>query len=301
MYARVLNKHSDILPKNAVYIGRPSKWGNPFPITSENDRNTVIRQYTYYLRDALENKTITKQELLELDNKHLVCYCAPKRCHGDVIMETIDYLRNRTRNAPWDTVRQNPTTAEYNQPLTYAGVGSRETPNHIQNYMIQLANASAQQGWRLRTGGAKGADHAFLSGAGIENTTLYLPWYRYNGHNKGDIITLNMEQMNAARTLISQVHPAWSACSDGAKQLHGRNAAIILGANLDDPVDRVIAWSNGITGGTATGIRLAALYDIPVHMPNEKAEFEHLLADMTERTHKYRNRQQVLDDLGYER
>lgn len=300
MYARVLNKHTDVIPKEAVYIGRPSKWGNPFPIDADNDRNAVIRQYALYLRDSLNNHAISRQDLLALDGKHLVCHCAPQKCHGDVIMDTIDYLKKRTRNAPWDTVYQNPLTAEYNRPLTYAGIGSRETPAHIQTCMTDLARELANLGWRLRTGGAKGADHAFLAGAGQENTTLYLPWYRYNGHNKGNIQLQAPEQMDEARRIISDVHPAWQACSENAKQLHGRNAAIILDTNLDNPVHRVIAWSNGMTGGTATGIKLAALHDIPIHMPTKKSDFDQLLEEMAEQAREYRNRYQVLDDLGYE-
>lgn len=43
--ARVLNKHHGPLPSGAVYIGRPSRWGNPFIIGRHGDRAAVIAKY----------------------------------------------------------------------------------------------------------------------------------------------------------------------------------------------------------------------------------------------------------------
>jgi len=39
---KVLNKYKDGVPAGAVYIGRPSKWGNPFVIGKDGDREEVI-------------------------------------------------------------------------------------------------------------------------------------------------------------------------------------------------------------------------------------------------------------------
>ena len=39
---RVLNKYKDEIPADAVYIGRPSKWGNPFPLGEKGDREQVV-------------------------------------------------------------------------------------------------------------------------------------------------------------------------------------------------------------------------------------------------------------------
>ncbi len=46
----------------------------------------------------------------------------------------------------------------------YSGIGSRETPDDIIDVMKQLGKKLADQGWILRTGGAKGADQAFELG-----------------------------------------------------------------------------------------------------------------------------------------
>ena len=42
---RVLNKHHAGVPAGAVYIGRGSKWDNPFRIGRDGERATVIAKY----------------------------------------------------------------------------------------------------------------------------------------------------------------------------------------------------------------------------------------------------------------
>lgn len=42
---RVLNKHHAGIPADAVYIGRGSKWGNPFRLGRDGDRATVIAKH----------------------------------------------------------------------------------------------------------------------------------------------------------------------------------------------------------------------------------------------------------------
>jgi len=66
-----------------VYIGRPSKWGNPFEIGRDGDRETVISKY----REWLLTQSVLLAALPELKGKVLGCWCAPKACHGDVLSE----------------------------------------------------------------------------------------------------------------------------------------------------------------------------------------------------------------------
>ena len=66
-----------------VYIGRGSKWGNPFVIGIDGDRDAVIEAYRSHL---VESGLI--DDIDELEGKVLVCYCKPLRCHGDVLVET---------------------------------------------------------------------------------------------------------------------------------------------------------------------------------------------------------------------
>ncbi len=64
-----------------VYIGRPSIWGNPAKMAREKDRDQAI---AFYVGWIVQQPDLLAQ-LGELRGKLLGCYCAPKRCHGDVL------------------------------------------------------------------------------------------------------------------------------------------------------------------------------------------------------------------------
>jgi hypothetical protein len=88
---KVLNKHRDGVPKEAVYIGRPSKWGNPFAMSEYGSRAAVVEKYRRYL---WSNKELLAQ-LPELYGKDLVCYCAPHACHGDVLLKAAAWHKSQ--------------------------------------------------------------------------------------------------------------------------------------------------------------------------------------------------------------
>jgi len=71
------------LTADRVYVGRPSKWGNPFVIGRDGARDQVIAKY----RAWLMSQPALIAELHELRGKNLVCWCAPERCHADVLAE----------------------------------------------------------------------------------------------------------------------------------------------------------------------------------------------------------------------
>ena len=48
---KVLNKRVTGVPAGAVYIGRGSKWGNPFRIDSDSDRCAIIAKHERWLAD----------------------------------------------------------------------------------------------------------------------------------------------------------------------------------------------------------------------------------------------------------
>lgn len=81
----VLNKHKQGIPTGAIYIGRGSKWGNPFIIGRDGDRDAVCEKYEEYLKKQVQAGTVTLEELAVLNGKDLVCFCAPARCHGDTL------------------------------------------------------------------------------------------------------------------------------------------------------------------------------------------------------------------------
>jgi hypothetical protein len=52
MTPRVWNKRDPNLPPGAVYVGRPSRYGNPFHMRNKHDeaeRAAVVRRYRDYL------------------------------------------------------------------------------------------------------------------------------------------------------------------------------------------------------------------------------------------------------------
>ena len=150
--------------------------------------------------------------------------------------------------------------------LTYAGIGSRETPPDVLTTMTDLATELAARGWRLRTGGADGADTAFAEGCPAALRTIYLPWPGYNGLEGDDTVVLGAREREWAEQYVARFHPAWHRCRRGAQALHARNAAIIRGARLDRPVDAVVCWTRNAVpvGGTATGIRMAEAAGVEV-------------------------------------
>ena len=64
-----------------VYIGRPSKWGNPFVIGRDGTRAEVIAKYEAWIK----TQPRLMASLHELRGKTLGCWCKPHACHGDVL------------------------------------------------------------------------------------------------------------------------------------------------------------------------------------------------------------------------
>lgn len=83
--SKLLNRYKDPIPVNAVYIGRPSIWGNPFVIGKDGTREEVIEKYEKWL---LGQPNLLSQ-LYTLRDKDLVCYCSPKLCHGNVLLKLL--------------------------------------------------------------------------------------------------------------------------------------------------------------------------------------------------------------------
>lgn len=151
---------------------------------------------------------------------------------------------------------------------TYAGIGSRETPHDVRVLMAKAASALYDHGYILRTGGAAGADAAFLSGAPY-NAEVYLPWPGFTPQDGSACAftgTGREAPTGEAHSIAAKHHPAWNRLSQGAKKLHARNVHQVLGANCDTPVHFVLCWTPGAQGGGGTGqaIRIAKAHGIPV-------------------------------------
>jgi hypothetical protein len=68
--------------------GRISRWGNPFVIGRDGDRDEVIRKYEEWIRGQRE----LLDSLIELKGQILGCWCAPKPCHGDVLVKLVEEM-----------------------------------------------------------------------------------------------------------------------------------------------------------------------------------------------------------------
>jgi len=80
-------------PVGALYVGRPSVWGNPFATKEESDRDSVCDAFEAY---AQKRNTDEPLWLAPLKGKHLECWCAPKRCHAETLLR----LANGYASAP---------------------------------------------------------------------------------------------------------------------------------------------------------------------------------------------------------
>jgi hypothetical protein len=106
MAIRVLNKHRDEVG-GAEYIGRGSPLGNPFRLergAGEAERAAVVARYEAWLQEKIAARDL---EVCEEMNRlfriarngdlAIWCYCAPQRCHGDIVRSILeDKLLNRT-------------------------------------------------------------------------------------------------------------------------------------------------------------------------------------------------------------
>ena len=90
---RIVNRRNYKGP--GIYIGRPSPLGNPFIIGRDGGREEVIRKYRNFLNTAIHDERIKAEleKLEELNKKgdvFLICWCAPSKCHGDIIKEIFE-------------------------------------------------------------------------------------------------------------------------------------------------------------------------------------------------------------------
>lgn len=68
-----------------VDISRRGKWGNPFLIGKDGDRQQVIEKYRVWI----QRKPYLLDALGELVGQRLGCWCKPEACHGDVLRELV--------------------------------------------------------------------------------------------------------------------------------------------------------------------------------------------------------------------
>src|SRR6476646_7001883 len=71
-------------PDGAVYVGRPSKWGNPFELQPGESRADNIQRFERFIRSRLDSQP---DYLEPLRGKDLMCWCRlEEECHADVLL-----------------------------------------------------------------------------------------------------------------------------------------------------------------------------------------------------------------------
>jgi hypothetical protein len=140
----------------------------------------------------------------------------------------------------------------------YTGVGARDTPDDILKLMKSIAIFLESIGFILRSGGAKGADAAFESGAGNQKEIFYAK-------------DATQESMN----LAARYHPIFNKLPEYVQKLHGRNSFQVLGKDLKTPSNFLICWTkdgcknhkerSNQTGGTGTAISIASENGITIY------------------------------------
>ena len=138
--------------------------------------------------------------------------------------------------------------------MYYAGVGSRETPLHICELMTQIAKKLSSLGWVCRSGGAEGADLAFMRGAArLEN---YIAWLgEGSGGYSGIVPNLerNFEYLRDVENLNPLLYDPRTMQNPkyrGMWKLHARNVSQVLGLHLNSPCKFVLLYAQPtFTGG----------------------------------------------------
>lgn len=167
--------------------------------------------------------------------------------------------------------------------MYYAGVGNRDTPEKILQIFTRLASKLEDRGIILRSGGAFGADYAFYNGVkNKDNCQIFVPWEGFGSFHMKYPIPIQ------AYTIASEVHPAWDRLVQSVKSLHARNVQQVLGPNLDEPSKYVVCYTRDgcvskltrtkNTGGTATAILVAEMFNIPIFNLKIEAHYDRVMS-----------------------
>lgn len=146
----------------------------------------------------------------------------------------------------------------------YAGIGSRETPEHVLDRMTKLAGILERKGFILRSGSARGADRAFERGVKDQICNV-------------EIFLVSNDTPLWTHTFTEHFHPQPKALGEH-RGLMDRNACQILGRDGNTPVEFVVCWTKDgkASGGTGHALRIAKYYDIPIYNFYCEADIENL-------------------------
>ena len=111
---KVLNRTKDHVGRDAIYVGRPSPWGNPY---SGLDRTTNIQRYRTWL---LNQPDLVEKARRELRGHDLWCWCAPLPCHADVLLSVA--------NSDEEIIPDKPVVERAREPIARPVVTTTQNP-----------------------------------------------------------------------------------------------------------------------------------------------------------------------------
>ncbi len=165
-------------------------------------------------------------------------------------------------------------------PRYYTGVGSRNTPTEVIEVMKGMAGKLSKASYTLRSGGAEGADQAFEQGCLDTGGKLdiYLPFNNFKGRTDSShgcdpngVAYMDATKLpnyaQAQQILKETLDPShFSRLNGFALKAHTRNVYQVLGNDLNTPSEVLYCWTKdgAEVGGTATAIKLAKRYGVPV-------------------------------------
>lgn len=215
----------------------------------------------------MEQPELIERAKSELKGKHLLCWCHPAPCHGNVLIE-IANMEVETKN-------------EY-----FALVGSREGHREEDLKLIKEAGRLiTEAGFGISSGDAIGTDRTFHEGCMESNNyhnlnhRIYVVDFNGNRGNRASyyghfIDASKLEMRDEAIKVAQSVVPHFNYIKPYAQDLQTRNVYQVLGSDLQTPVKALIYWAppkgnlddEVVKGGTNTALQVAKLHNIPYRL-----------------------------------
>ncbi len=84
------------MPPNTIYVGRGTKWGNPFRVGFDGHAQQCVKKFSQLTKGVINTRTAASismqraypiKDIEELRGKNLSCFCkAGKPCHADILI-----------------------------------------------------------------------------------------------------------------------------------------------------------------------------------------------------------------------
>jgi hypothetical protein len=75
------------MPDNTIYVGRGSKFGNPFTVENHG-RDMAVKLFRNCIKDNGSKLKFNAEDVEQLRGKNLACWCRTDQpCHADVLLE----------------------------------------------------------------------------------------------------------------------------------------------------------------------------------------------------------------------